>query len=57
MPKNWPASFFTKLQKLMESSFGTLPGFDSSMLSDLSNFPGMDEAFAMEEVERLCSSC
>lgn len=49
--------FFTKLQKLMESSFGTLPGFDSSMLSDLSNFPGMDEAFAMEEVERLCSSC
>ena len=48
--------FFTKLQKLMESSFGTLPGFDSSMLSDLSNFPGMDEAFAMEEVERLCSS-
>ena len=40
----------------MESSFGTLPGFDSSMLADLSNFPGMDEAFAMEEMSRLCHS-
>lgn len=48
--------FFGQLQKLMESSFGTLPGFDSSMLADLSNFPGMDEAFAMEEIERLCCS-
>ena len=46
--------FFGKMEGLMESSFGSLPGFDSSMLSDLSNFPGMDEAFAMEEIERLC---
>jgi anion-transporting ArsA/GET3 family ATPase len=50
------ADFFGQLQELMESSFGTLPGFDSSMLADLSNFPGMDEAFAMEEIERLCCS-
>tara|TARA_R110002074_G_scaffold19413_2_gene61816 strand:- start:486 stop:1649 length:1164 start_codon:yes stop_codon:yes gene_type:complete len=48
--------FFGKMEGLMESSFGSLPGFDSSMLSDLSNFPGMDEAFAMEEIERLCAS-
>ena len=48
--------FFGKMEKLMDSSFGSLPGFDSSMLSDLSNFPGMDEAFAMEEIERLCAS-
>jgi anion-transporting ArsA/GET3 family ATPase len=26
------------------------------MLSDLSNFPGMDEAFALEEINRLCLS-
>ena len=48
--------FFGKMESLMEKSFGSLPGFDSSMLSDLSNFPGMDEAFAMEEIERLCAS-
>tara|TARA_B100000614_G_scaffold45932_2_gene39003 strand:+ start:645 stop:1790 length:1146 start_codon:yes stop_codon:yes gene_type:complete len=50
------ADFFGQLQGYMESSFGTLPGFDSSMLADLSNFPGMDEAFAMEEMSRLCHS-
>ena len=50
------ADFFGKLEGFMEKSFGTLPGFDSSMLSDLSNFPGMDEAFAMEEIQRLCLS-
>lgn len=47
--------FFGQIETLMEKSFGTLPGFDSSMLSELSKFPGMDEAFALEEINRLCA--
>lgn len=47
--------FFSQIETLMEKSFGTLPGFDSSMLSELSKFPGMDEAFALEEINRLCA--
>lgn len=50
------AEFFGEMENLMEKSFGSLPGFDGSMLSDLSNFPGMDEAFALEEINRLCLS-
>lgn len=50
------AEFFGEMESLMEKSFGSLPGFDGSMLSDLSNFPGMDEAFALEEINRLCLS-
>ena len=47
--------FFGQIETLMDKSFGSLPGFDSSMLSELSKFPGMDEAFALEEINRLCS--
>jgi len=47
--------FFGQIETLMEKSFGNLPGFDSSMLSELSKFPGMDEAFALEEINRLCA--
>jgi arsenite-transporting ATPase len=50
------AEFFGEMESLMNKSFGSLPGFDGSMLSDLSNFPGMDEAFALEEINRLCLS-
>ena len=50
------AEFFGQVSGLMEKSFGSLPGFDSSMMSDLANFPGMDEAFALEEINRLCLS-
>ncbi len=47
-------AFFTELQDAMSNSFSkAIPVFDSEMLSDWANFPGMDEVFALEEIQSL----
>jgi arsenite-transporting ATPase len=49
--------FFEELQNNMDTSFSkALPFFDTEILTDWANFPGMDEVFALEEIQSLVQS-
>ena len=46
--------FFDQLQEAMSKSFSkAVPFFDSEIFGDWANFPGMDEVFALEEIQSL----
>jgi len=46
--------FFDQLQDAMSKSFSkAVPFFDSEIFGDWANFPGMDEVFALEEIQSL----
>ena len=46
--------FFDELQSAMSKSFSkSVPFFDSEIFGDWANFPGMDEVFALEEIQSL----
>lgn len=46
--------FFDELHKNVKGSFSkAVPFFDAEILTDWANFPGMDEVFALEEIQSL----
>tara|TARA_R110002167_G_scaffold55918_2_gene158798 strand:+ start:405 stop:1580 length:1176 start_codon:yes stop_codon:yes gene_type:complete len=46
--------FFDELHKNVKGSFSkAVPFFDTEILTDWANFPGMDEVFALEEIQSL----
>lgn len=48
------SEFFDTISGAMETMFSkSLPGFDTSLMTEWANFPGMDEVFALEEVHNL----
>jgi len=50
-------SFFNELQSNMSNSFSkAVPFLDTEILTDWANFPGMDEVFALEEIQSLVQS-
>ena len=49
--------FFDELQQNMNMSFSkAVPFLDTEILTDWANFPGMDEVFALEEIQSLVQS-
>jgi TRC40/GET3/ArsA family transport-energizing ATPase len=49
--------FFDELHKNVKGSFSkAVPFFDAEILTDWANFPGMDEVFALEEIQSLVQS-
>ena len=49
--------FFDELQENMNVSFSkAVPFLDTEILTDWANFPGMDEVFALEEIQSLVQS-
>lgn len=52
--QNQAKQFFDELSEAMEKTFNkAVPFFDTEILSDWGNFPGMDEVFALEEIQSL----